>query len=178
VYDNREQVQLLTEMQAGWYRYLMEWTFTDDGVIRPRYGFGATNNNCVCAIHHHHAYWRLDFDVVTAANNFVTENSPLDNTKLKQEGMRPRLFGTDHTWLIESVDAPGGESVLIVPGSNDGNFDKFGKGDLWFLVNKSNEIDDGVNCTSGCNTTIQLDPFINGESLVNVDLVVWYGSHF
>jgi hypothetical protein len=178
VYDNREEVQLLTEMQAGWYRYLMEWTFTDDGVIRPRYGFGATSNSCVCAIHHHHAYWRFDFDIITAANNFVTENSPLENLKVKQEGMRPRLFGPNHTWLIESVDAPGGESVLLVPGSNDGNFDKYGKGDLWFLVNKSNEIDDGINCTAGCNTTIQLEPFINGENLVNVDLVVWYAGHF
>lgn len=178
VFDNREEVELLTEMQAGWYRYLMQWTFTDDGIIRPRYGFGATDNSCVCHIHHHHAYWRLDFDIVTAANNFVTENSPLDNLKLKVEGMRPRLFGPNQSWLIESIDALNGESALIVPGDNDGNFDKYGKGDLWFLVDKSNEIDDGINCTSGCNTTVQVDNFANGENLVNVDLVVWYGGHF
>jgi hypothetical protein len=178
VWDDREKVQLVTEMQAGWYRYLMEWTFTDDGIIRPRYGFGATDNSCVCRIHNHHAYWRLDFDVVTAAGNFVTENSPLDNFKLAKEEMRPRLFGTNQTWLLESNGATNGEAVLIVPGSHDSNFNKYAKGDLWFLVNKSNETDDGVNCTQGCDTRIQLEPFVNGESLNSADVVVWYGGHF
>jgi hypothetical protein len=178
VWDNREQVQLLTEMQAGWYRYLMEWTFTDDGVIRPRFGFGTTDSSCVCNIHNHHAYWRLDFDIVTAANNFVTENTPLDNTKLGKEGMRSRLFGTNESWLIENDFAPNGESVLIVPGPNDSNFNKYGKGDLWIVANKGTEIDDGVNCTQGCNTQIQIEPFVNGESILNADIVVWYAGHF
>ena len=178
VWDDREKVQLVTEMQAGWYRYLMEWTFTDDGTISPRYGFGATNNSCVCNIHNHHAYWRLDFDIVTAANNFVTENTPVDNFKLTKEEMRPRLYGTNHTWLIENLNAPNGESVLIVPGDNDNNFNKYSKGDLWFLVAKGNEIDDGVNCTQGCDTTIQIAPFTNGENINGADIVVWYGGHF
>ena len=178
VWDDRERVQLVTEMQAGWYRYLMEWTFSDDGTISPRYGFGATNNSCVCNIHNHHAYWRLDFDIVTAANNFVTENTPVDNFKLGKEGMRPRIYGTNHTWLIENLDAPSGESVLIVPGDHDNNFNKYGKGDLWFLVAKGNEIDDGINCTAGCDTTIQVDNFVNGENINGADIVVWYGGHF
>jgi hypothetical protein len=178
VWDNREQVQLLTEMQAGWYRYLMEWTFTDDGVIRPRFGFGATDSSCVCNIHNHHAYWRLDFDIVTAANNFVTENTPLDNTKLGKEGMRSRLFGANQSWLIENDSAPNGESALLVPGDNDSNFNKYGKGDLWVLVNKGTEIDDGVNCTQGCNTQIQLESFMSGENIIDADIVVWYAGHF
>jgi hypothetical protein len=179
VWDDREKVQLVTEMQAGWYRYLMEWTFTDDGIIRPRYGFGATDNSCVCHIHNHHAYWRLDFDIVTAAGNSVTEIKPSTEPEiLGKEGMRPRLFGSSHNWLIQSTGAANGESVLIVPSENDGNYNKYGKGDLWFLVNKSNEIDDGINCTSGCDTTIQLNSFMSGESLASADIVVWYGSHF
>ncbi len=178
VWDDREKVQLVTEMQAGWYRYLMEWTFADDGTISPRYGFGATNNSCVCNIHNHHAYWRLDFDIVTAANNFVTENTPIDNFKLTKEGMSARIYGTNHTWLIENLSAPNGESVLIVPGDHDSNFNKYGKGDLWFLAAKANEIDDGVNCTQGCDTTIQISNFVDGENINDADIVVWYGGHF
>jgi len=178
VWDNHEEVQLVTEMQAGWYRYLMEWTFTDDGVIRPRYGFGATANNCVCNIHNHHAYWRFDFDIVTAGNNLVTENTPLNNSKLTKEVMSPRLFGSNQSWLIESQDAPNGESALLVPGDHDGNYNKYSKGDVWILSNKSNQIDDGVNCTSGCNTSINIDPFISGESILNTDIVIWYAGHF
>ncbi|MGA9769060.1 MAG: hypothetical protein WBV94_08470 [Blastocatellia bacterium] len=178
VWDDREKVQLVTEMQAGWYRYLMEWTFSDDGTISPRYGFGATDSGCVCNIHNHHAYWRLDFDIVTAANNFVTENTPVDNFKLTKEEMRPRLFGENQTWLIENLTAPNGESVLIVPGHHDSNFNKYSKGDLWFLVAKANEIDDGINCTQGCDTTIQITPFISGENINGADIVVWYAGHF
>lgn len=178
VWDDRERVQLVTEMQAGWYRYLMEWTFADDGTISPRYGFGATTNSCVCNIHNHHAYWRLDFDILTAANNFVTENTPVDNFKLTKEGMRPRLYGTNQSWLIENLSAPNGESVLIVPGDHDSNFNKYARGDLWFLVAKANEIDDGVNCTQGCDTRIQVDNFVNSENINGADIVVWYGGHF
>lgn len=175
---DREDVQFVTEMQAGWYRYLMEWTFTDDGVIRPRYGFGTTANNCVCTFHHHHAYWRFDFDIVTAAHNFVIENTPVDGLKLTNEGMSPRLYGTNHTWLIANLNNPAGESVLLVPGEGDGNYDKYSRGDLWFLVNKGTEIDDGINCTQGCNTTIQIDPFVNSENILGADIVVWYAGHF
>jgi hypothetical protein len=28
---------------------------------------------CVCTVHHHHVYWRLDFDIRTAGNNVVRE---------------------------------------------------------------------------------------------------------
>jgi len=44
------------------------------------------------------------------------------------------------------------------------------------LVNHANEIDDGVNCTSGCSTSINIGPFVNGESTTNADIVVWYGA--
>jgi hypothetical protein len=178
VYDDREKVQVVTEMQAGWYRYLMEWTFTDNGIIRPRYGFGATDSSCVCNIHNHHAYWRLDFDVVST-NNTVTEFKPSSEPEvLGKEGMRPRLFGLGQSYVIESQGTPNGESVLLVPGANDGNYNKYARGDFWILVDKAAEIDDLINCTSGCNTTIQLDSYMNGENVMNNDIVVWYAGHF
>src|SRR5215210_6319679 len=64
-------------MEAGWYRYISEWRLHTDGTIRPRFGFSAVTDSCVCNVHHHHVYWRLDFDIVTAENNVVREfNSP------------------------------------------------------------------------------------------------------
>jgi hypothetical protein len=43
-----------------------------------------------------------------------------------------------------------------------------------------NEIDDGETCVNCTNTTapIRINPFINGESVVDQDVVVWYGAHF
>lgn len=41
-------------------------------------GVGAVDNGCTCKTHHHHVYWRPDFDIETAANNLVEEfNDPI-----------------------------------------------------------------------------------------------------
>jgi hypothetical protein len=176
IWDDHENVELVAEMSAGWYRYLMEWNFSDDGVIRPRFGFGSTSSSCVCINRIHHAYWRFDFDIAGAAGNSVTERSPVNGPLvLDKEGMRPRLFGQNQTWTITSSLSP--LSCTIVPGPHDSNYDKYGTGDVWILANHSNEIDDGVNCTSGCSTSININPFVNGESTSNADIVVWYGAH-
>jgi hypothetical protein len=68
-------------------------------------------------------------------------------------------------------------SCTIIPGLHDSNYDKYGTGDVWVLVNHSNEIDDGAACTSGCPTSINIGPYVNGESTTNADIVVWYGAH-
>jgi len=90
--------------------------------------------------------------------------------------MRPRLRGNTRTWIVDNSLT--GESVTIVPGPRDANFDKFGRYDLVFLQFKSNETDDGVNCTQGCDTRANLDPFVNGESVNGLDFDGWYGVHF
>ena len=66
-----EDVVLVSEMQAGWYRYMSEWRLRSDGTIRPRFGFSAIDNPCTCNEHIHHVYWRFDFDIRTAWNNVV-----------------------------------------------------------------------------------------------------------
>lgn len=175
IWDDRENVQLVAEMSAGWYRYLMEWNFSDDGVIRPRFGFGSTTSSCVCINRNHHAYWRFDFDIGTAAGNLVTEHSPAGPLVIDKEGMRPRLYGQSQTWTMTSNSS--GASCTLIPGIHDSNYDKYGTGDVWVLVNKAGEIDDGVNCVSGCTTSISIAPFVNGESTLSADLVVWYGAH-
>jgi hypothetical protein len=57
---------------------------------------------------------------------------------------------------------------------------------MWALRYKSvvggtplqNELDDGFNQTTSQNAFIQIDNFLNGESIADQDVVVWYGAHF
>jgi hypothetical protein len=77
IYRQGRETVLVSELQAGWYRYVSRWRFHDNGTIRPRFGFSAVQDSCVCNVHHHHVYWRFDFDIGTTENNEVREfNSP------------------------------------------------------------------------------------------------------
>jgi hypothetical protein len=172
LYD-REEVTLVSELNAGWYRYISKWIFHDDGMISPRFGFGATTNSCVCRIHTHHVYWRFDFDLGTAANNYVAERTQGVLKSVEFESMRPRL-SLDQEWVVNNSVT--GEACIIKPGLRDGNYDKYGVGDIWILRNHfPSEIDDSSQ-TGGSEAKI--NPFINGESVLNQDIVVWYGAHW
>jgi hypothetical protein len=93
------------------------------------------------------------------------------------EAMRPRTTVGLQQWIIKN--STGNERCIVTPGPTDGNFDKYSLGDVWFLRNKFPlELDDGVNCTSGCETRTLVGNFINAESLSGVDIVMWYGGHF
>jgi Cu2+-containing amine oxidase len=76
IYIQGQEVVVVSELQAGWYQYISEWRLHADGTIRPRFGFSAVENSCVCEVHHH-VYWRFDFDILSEGNNVVWEyNSP------------------------------------------------------------------------------------------------------
>jgi hypothetical protein len=172
IYD-REEVTLLSELNAGWYRYISKWIFHDDGMISPRFGFGATTNSCVCRIHTHHVYWRFDFDLATAANNYVAELTQGVFKAVEFESMRPRL-SLDQQWVVNNSVT--GEACIIKPGLHDGNYDKFGVGDIWILRNHfPSEIDDS---SQPGGAEAKLNPFLNNESIINQDIVVWYGAHW
>ena len=190
VYTQNNETVLVTEMQAGWYRYIMEWRFADDGTIRPRFGFGATNNSCVCSLHNHHAYWRFDFDIVKPENKvFQVERGRKFLQPITTETTRLKSFQTNRSLLIQNSN--GDEAYLLVPNLSDGIADKFGRSDFWVLQYKNvnggtdlqNEIDDGYNstdgdCTDNDGTCININKFINGESVADRDVVIWYGAHF
>jgi len=55
----------------------------------------------------------------------------------------------------------------------------FPQGDFWVLKYRGTELDDGVNQTGGAAGTLKahLDNFVNGESVQNTDVVVWYAGH-
>jgi hypothetical protein len=186
IYVQGQEVVLVSEMEAGWYRYVSLWRLHTDGTIRPRFGFSAVQSSCVCTVHHHHAYWRLDFDIRTAGNNVIREfNAPpligSSNWHIKNyEIRRPRDPARKRKWRVENKST--GEAYDIIPGAGDGEATAmpdwpFPRGDVWLLRYRGSEIDDGVIAT-GPPYEAGLDAWVNGEPLNGTDVVVWYGAHF
>ncbi|MDQ3222182.1 MAG: hypothetical protein ACR2KO_14060 [Geodermatophilaceae bacterium] len=184
LYAQGEETVLISEMEAGWYRYISEWRLHNDGTIRPRFGFSAVQSSCVCAVHHHHVYWRFDFDIRTAEDNRVREfNDPplsgADNWRtLRFESRRVRNASRQRKWSVEHVDT--GEGYILTPGPDDGVADSFGVGDLWALQYRSGELDDGQGFTTDpARAMAQLDRFVSNRAPIDAnDVVVWYAAHF
>lgn len=186
IYVQGQEVVLVSEMEAGWYRYVSIWRLHANGDIRPRFGFSAVTSSCVCNVHHHHAYWRLDFDLRTAGNNLVREfnDPPLFGSSnwhdKSYEISRPRSSARKRRWRVMNQGT--GEAYDIVPGPNDGEAATssdapFPRGDVWILRYRGTEIDDGVAAV-GPPYEAGLDAWVNGESISGADVVVWYGAHF
>jgi hypothetical protein len=180
IYDSGDALTLVSEMQAGWYRYISEWTFNQAGWILPRFKFAATSSSCVCKVHHHHCYWRFDFDIEGAGGDVVDEwNQNVGWRQLKNEIKRYRNQASSRQWRIRNATT--GTSYLIVPGTNDGTAlgDEYARGDAWFVRYRGEaEHDDGYDQTSGPGTPANIDKFVNGESMDREDVVVWYAGHF
>lgn len=178
IHETESELRLVSEMEAGWYRYISEWRFDKLGTIRPRFGFSATANSCVCNVHHHHCYWRLDLDLDGAGNDAVDEWNDGQNWQpLAHEVRRPRNPASNRMWRVRD-NGPDALTYLIVPGADDGLADAYGRGDLWFTRYRGGELDDGYNQTGGSGTAANIDKFVNGESIDKQDVVVWYGAHF
>jgi hypothetical protein len=186
VYVKGTEVVLVSEMEAGWYRYVSEWRLDVDGTIRPRFGFGAVSSSCVCNRHHHHVYWRLDFDIGTPSNNLVREynDPPIIGTSNWHDKLfeirRSRDPSRNRRWRV--VNTGTGHGYDIIPGPTDGVASAmpdapFGVGDFWVTRYRPTEIDDGV-VAIGPPYEVDIDRWVNGESVKNTDVVVWYGAHF
>jgi hypothetical protein len=180
IYTQNNETVLVSELDAGWYRYISEWRFANDGTIRPRYGFGATISACVCYEHHHNIYWRFDFDVVSPTNKiFQVERGRKFLQPVTSETTRLRSYQTNRSFLIQN--SGGDEAYLLVPSLSDGKNDEFGAGDFWFLKYKTGargepgEIDDP---NDEDEEKVNFLPWLNNESLLNQDVVVWYAGHF
>jgi hypothetical protein len=92
---------------------------------------------------------------------------------LSHEVRRSRNPARKRHWRVRSQGDNAG--YVLTPGANDGEADGYGVGDLWALRHRSNQIDDGAVATS---TRAHLDAFIDGESIVGTNVVVWYVGHF
>jgi hypothetical protein len=188
IYRQGQEVVVVSELQAGWYRYVSQWRFHDDGTIRPRFGFSAVRNACVCNVHHHNVYWRFDFDIGTAENNAVREfNSPPlfppDKWHTHRfEATRRRRPDLSRRWQVKNTQTE--DAYDLIPGPDDGVADNFGRADVWILRFNEGEVDDGISAApsqtgpSQPNAPAQIDRFNNGEGIRNQDVVVWYAAHF
>lgn len=174
-YSIGSEVVLVTELEAGWYRYISEWRFDANGTIRPRFRFGAVANSCVCFTHTHRAYFRLDFDIGSPGKNLFTELNGREFAVPRRTEMTTlRSPLQNRRWTV--ANAGTGDAYLIQPGSHDGIADTYGRSDVWLLRYRDTELDDGRNST-GINTEVALDQFVNGESIEFQDVVMWYGAH-
>lgn len=189
VFLDGQEVVLLSEMQAGWYRYISSWRFHVNGTIKPRFGFSAVQFPCVCNVHHHHCYWRLDFDIRTPGGNVVAEfnDPPLvaawGNWHDKSyEISRSRDYGRNRKWRV--MNSASSAAYEIIPGHDDGVASAmpdwpFPQGDVWFARYKgAAEVDNDVIAT-GPPFEANIGKFIApAELLRDQDVVVWYGAHF
>jgi hypothetical protein len=180
-YDEGE-LRIVSEVQAGWYRYVSDWRLRDDGTIGPRFGFAGTRNPRTCMRHQHHVYWRLDFDIEGAGRDVVQQRGwivPGRSTwvRLLRETSRKRSF-LARSWRV--LDRETGRGYAITPGVTDGTADAYGGADLWFLRYRATELDDGVSVVDGtpADTQIQIGRYLTGESIDGADVVVWYAGHF
>ena len=184
IYVQGQDVVLVSELSAGWYRYISEWRLRSDGTILPTFGFTAIDNPCTCSEHVHHAYWRFDFDIRTAWNNKVEEfnDPPLvggSNWHTKSyETRRPRDASRKRRWKVSNVAT--GEGYVLVPGVGDGTADAYGVGDAWVLRYRGSEIDDGQGFTTDpALSRANLDKFRTpAEGVTGTDVVLWYAGHF
>jgi hypothetical protein len=175
------EVVLVTEMEAGWYRYIHEWGFDADGTIHPRFGFGAVANSCTCLPHTHHAYFRFDFDIDGPPNSIVELPlgvNPSVGTRIASEEKILRDSNSPKYYRISN----GKHSYLLYPGTNDGSADAYGVADMWFLhwhdgpTPLEAEIDDGHGYFDP--TQADLDQFLTGEGLRKEDSVIWYHASY
>lgn len=174
-----DRLILTTQTQAGWYRYMMKWTFHADGRMQPEIGFGAVNtSSCLNYDHTHHNYWRFDFDIDGYRNDRLYELPSGDPTGTLIASEAMRMNNPGQAWVVK--DAITERGYRLVPGSEQTlPADSFAVGDLWALRYKPGaEIDDSGQ--SGPSCAIKFNNFLNGESFVSplertrADLVVWY----
>jgi hypothetical protein len=173
-----DRLILTTQMDAGWYRYMMKWRFFLDGRIEPVFGFGAVSAGCVSCSHKHHAYWRFDFDIDTPGTSVVTEGP--NPAQAARPGPRPRIvtlpietMRIDNypgiSWSVANPTTHRG--YRMVPGVESNlPADAFSQGDFWALKYHANEIDDGHGLG---DCPVNYAPWLNNEALTG-DVVFWY----
>jgi subtilisin-like proprotein convertase family protein len=191
IFDEGDALWIMTETNAGWYRYVMEWRLHLDGTMEPIFGFGATSNSCTCNAHAHHAYWRMEWAVDAASDG--TNDDPAtgictlerrrdgsidDYDPIATEGtfIRPAANSEDDYFRIMNPSTAGG--YVLQPSELDGNAvnDPYGKFDLAGLALNSSQIDDP---NPNGSTSINIAPWVNGEALGAAKrLVTWYHVTF
>lgn len=174
IYEHPDgSLRLLSQLSAGWYRYIPEWRFYPDGRMMPLFRFGGVSNSCVCNVHHHHAYWRLDFDILGKVNR-VQESVEGVWTPIKKETSRRRADGVPTRWRV--LHAKKEIGYEIIPGEHDGVGDEFSGDDQYALLYRKGQIDDGGFRVLDAEANLQ--GFVNNQSILRKDVVIWYAGHY
>lgn len=169
-----DRLILTTQTNAGWYRYVQKLIFHADGRIQPQFGFTAIWAFCVGKPHTHHGYYRFDFDIDGAANDRIRQRKKWLFfwfwSTIATETTRNRASG--RRWRVLDGSGRGYE---LAPGSHDGGPpDSFAGSDAWMLRYHGNETDDGGSTGGSSGDAQHIDTFVNGESISQQDLVLWY----
>ena len=136
-----DRLILTTQLQAGWYRYIVSWTFLLDGTFQPGIRFTAVANVCTPLPHYHDVYWRLDFDLDGPENDAIEELNDGVWTTLTTESSRLHSPSTARQWRVR--DKVTGSAYELAPDSAADVADAWSVADLWALRFRSGEVDDG-----------------------------------
>ena len=176
--DKSDHVVLTTQYPAAWYQYTSRFVFWANGDIQPEFGFGnnnGTNNNLT---HWHHNYWRWDFDIDGAGNDFIKANDVARTTEFT--GLRNLTGGPaggPNYWDVMTA-ADGGFGYRIVASSNDYTpANESGRNlhsvDVIGSLFKNGEYaDQSTNNLSDC--TMASGNIANNENIDDKDVVLWY----
>ena len=94
-----------------------------------------------------------------------------------------RNYARNRSFMVQNAN--GDEAYVITPNLTDssvtdalGNLtDTFGKGDFWLFRFKGTPSSPDELNDPNTNSSINIDPWLTNESLVNQDIVIWYGAH-
>ncbi len=184
IYDGGDSLTLMSELQAGWYRYGMYWTLYADGRIEPKLDFGSTINSCVCVPRWHHGYWRFEWAIDGIADIPNTGFTEVERFDLTTESWEP--VTVEQSFIRQPNNLPAQRwrfrnpqsqtSWTLTPDELDHSAvdDEFAVGDEWVLALNSGELDDDRGLSHG-TAMISLERFVNNEPIGEAKRTVfWY----
>jgi hypothetical protein len=182
VYMHEGSVRIVSQLAAGWYRYISEYTLDSSGDISPAWYFSGVENSCVCHLHTHHIYWRIE----PAPGG--TENQVVEKITHDRSGKRPlwtpveteyKSTRNDDTYTYYRFkNTATAESYELNPGDDDHFADDFAKGDEWILNPSDKEITDHHDNVIH-NVEADIDQYLDPKEPLSKDhVVMWYSAHF
>jgi hypothetical protein len=173
---NADRLVLTTHLQSGPYRYTQKWIFRLDGSIDARIAFTARVDPCNVKPHNHHAYWRLEFDIGGDGADYIEDASPTSDAALSWRRIRTEASLHNDpirggAWRVQSAAAQRGYEIVSSP--QNGRADAWAAADAWVLRFHPDELDDGGARQGSQGSAVQLDRYLNGESVDGANLVLW-----